>query len=337
MITIDATSRRIINNLQTGFPLSSSPFFAAAQRLGLEESLLIKKVQSLLSTGVLTRFGPLFNAERMGGGLTLAAMALSEHEFDSVAEVVNAMPEVAHNYARDHAMNMWFVLATEKPDEIQQVIDRIEKKTGHKVFNMPKQEEYRLGFKILLDDDGGIDTVALNSDDNGKDPDNGCFSERGPNQEERAVIAATQDGLPVTHRPYDAVAESIGILPAEVINHLENMLTFGWIRRIGLVPNHYKLGLAGNGMSVWNLPDNKIRQRGKEIGALGYVSHCYRRPRNLPQWPFNLFVMVHGADRTIVKQRVEQISQLLGEDDLGHGILFSSKILKKTGLRLKTI
>jgi siroheme decarboxylase len=336
MISVDATTRCIINNLQTGFPLSTTPFHEAALSMGLDESLLIKKLKSLLSTGILTRFGPLFNAEQMGGGLTLAAMALAENEFDSVAEVVNAMPEVAHNYARDHTLNMWFVIATEKPDEIQQVIARIEKKTGHKVFNMPKEEEYRLGFKVLLDDDGGIDTAPLESHRNWQDPKKAGFSDREPSQEERAIIAATQDGLPVTQRPYDVVAESLSISPTEVIKHLENMLNLGWIRRIGLVPNHYKLGLVGNGMSVWNLSDEKIPQRGKEIGALGFVSHCYRRPRNLPHWPFNLFVMVHGEDRIIVKQRVEQISQLLGKDDLGHGILFSSKILKKTGLRLKT-
>ncbi|MBF0444710.1 MAG: Lrp/AsnC family transcriptional regulator [Magnetococcales bacterium] len=333
MITIDVISRSIINNLQIGFPLSRQPFAAVAEELDISEYILVTRLQTMLSHGFLTRFGPLFNAEQMGGGLTLAAMSVGDDEFDSMAQIVNAMPEVAHNYARDHTLNMWFVLATETADGIQAAVDKIEKQTGHKVFNLPKLEEYRLGFKLKLDDAGAIDTVPLETSAYLKSGKDKGFE---PTKDERAVITATQEGLPLTQYPYEDVAKSIGMTEVQLINHLTTMLERGWIRRIGVVPNHIKLGLKGNGMSVWNLPDEKIKTIGEKIGSLGYVSHCYKRPRNEPEWSYNLFVMVHGSDRSIVNKRVEEISQMLGDDNMGHEILYSSKILKKSGMRLKT-
>jgi siroheme decarboxylase len=333
MITIDSISRSIINNLQIGFPLSKQPFADVADKLDISEHILITRLQTMLSHGFLTRFGPLFNAEQMGGGLTLAAMAVGDDEFDSMAQIVNAMPEVAHNYARDHTLNMWFVLATETADGIQAAVDKIEKQTGHKVFNLPKLEEYRLGFKLKLDDAQSIDTVPLEVSSYLKADSDERLE---PTKEERAVITATQEGLPLTQCPYEDVANTLGITETQLINHLTTMLERGWIRRIGVVPNHIKLGLKGNGMSVWNLPDEKIRTIGEKIGSLGYVSHCYKRPRNEPEWAYNLFVMVHGSDRDIVNKRVEDISQMLGDDDGGHEILYSSKILKKSGMRLRT-
>lgn len=147
---MDAVDRRIINELQGGFPVCERPFRTAAERLGLDEAELIARIDRLLADGTLTRFGPLYHAERLGGALTLAAMAVPEERFDAVAEAVNAHPEVAHNYRRDHALNMWFVLATERPEEIARVIARIEVDTGLQVYNMPKIEEFFVGLRFEL-------------------------------------------------------------------------------------------------------------------------------------------------------------------------------------------
>jgi siroheme decarboxylase len=145
---LDALDRAIINHLQEGFPVCERPYAEVAARLDTEESELIERLQSLLERGVLSRFGPLFHAERLGGGLTLAAMRLPEADFDRVAAQVNEFPEVAHNYAREHALNMWFVLATETPERIGQVIAEIEARTGHRVYNMPKLEEFYVGLRF---------------------------------------------------------------------------------------------------------------------------------------------------------------------------------------------
>jgi len=151
---------------------------------------------------------------------------------------------------------------------------------------------------------------------------------------DRQIIEATQGGLPLVPQPYHAVATEIGIIPEELMKRMQCMLDSGVIRRIGLVPNHYTLGYKANGMTVWDLPDEKIRELGEQIGRLDYVSHCYQRPRHQPLWNYNLFAMVHGRDRSEVSEKVGQIAKLLGDNDRGHEILYSSRILKKTGLRI---
>lgn len=151
---------------------------------------------------------------------------------------------------------------------------------------------------------------------------------------DRAIIQATQEGLPRVARPYRAVAEQVGVSAEDVMARMRRMLDSGVIRRIAAVPNHYALGYRANGMSVWNVPDDEVRELGPRVGALAFVSHCYHRPRHLPRWPYNLFAMVHGRDRAEVDAHVAEIARLLGDADRGHAVLYSTRILKKTGLRI---
>jgi len=151
---------------------------------------------------------------------------------------------------------------------------------------------------------------------------------------DRRLVLATQAGLPLDARPYHWLASELGVTPERVMERINAMLADGRIRRIGAVPNHYRLGYTANGMSVWDVPDEYIAAAGREIGALDYVSHCYHRPRKPPHWPYNLFAMVHGHSRPEVIAMVERIAALLGTRQQAHDILFSSRILKKTGLRL---
>ena len=151
---------------------------------------------------------------------------------------------------------------------------------------------------------------------------------------DRQLVLATQGGLPLVSRPYDELARQLGIAADEVQQRLAAMLADGRIRRIGAVPNHYAIGYIANGMSVWDVADERIDELGAQVGALSFVTHCYRRPRRLPEWPYNLFAMVHGGSREAVEDDVAKIAALLGDTCRGHEILYSSRILKKTGLRL---
>ncbi len=145
---VDNTDKTIINHLQNGFPVCESPYRAAANQLGLTENELIERLQKLLDDGVLSRFGPMYHAEVMGGALTLAAIKVPENKFDEIANIVNSFPEVAHNYQRTHDLNMWFVIATDTPIAIQNVIQSIEKQTGLQVYNMPKRKEFFVQLKL---------------------------------------------------------------------------------------------------------------------------------------------------------------------------------------------
>ncbi len=151
---------------------------------------------------------------------------------------------------------------------------------------------------------------------------------------DRRIVLATQTGLPLHPRPYHWLASELGVTPQLIMERLNAMLADGRIRRIGVVPNHSRLGYVANGMTVWDVPDECIHEAGQEVGRLEYVSHCYHRPRQLPEWPYNLFAMVHGHSREEVDLQVDRIAALLGERQRQHDILFSSRILKKTGLRL---
>lgn len=145
---IDELDKKIINHLQTGFPICESPYKKVADELDISENKLLERLQSLLDNGVLSRFGPLYHAEQMGGALTLAAVKAPADRFEEVAEIINAFPEIAHNYAREHELNMWFVIATEQPERLAQVIVEIEAQTGLQVYNMPKINEFFVGLKL---------------------------------------------------------------------------------------------------------------------------------------------------------------------------------------------
>lgn len=145
---MDDIDRAILNRLQDGFPICERPYRTAAEQLGVSEEELIRRLKRMLDHKQLSRFGPMYHAERLGGGLSLCAMRVPEAEFEQVADQVNAFREVAHNYARDHAFNIWFVLATETPGRIDEVVAEIEKTTGYRVYNLPKQEEYFVGLKF---------------------------------------------------------------------------------------------------------------------------------------------------------------------------------------------
>lgn len=147
-VALDAVDRLLVNDLQEGIPVCERPFAQAASRAGIDEKEVVTRIERLLEGGVLTRFGPLYNAERLGGALTLAALSAREEDFETIAETVNGFTEVAHNYRRDHDLNMWFVLAVETPERIAEVLNEIETATGCKVLDFPKIDEYYIGLKF---------------------------------------------------------------------------------------------------------------------------------------------------------------------------------------------
>lgn len=156
---------------------------------------------------------------------------------------------------------------------------------------------------------------------------------------ERRIILATQGGLPLVPDPWGAVAGQLGVAPEDLLARIHSMLERGVIRRIGAVPNHYAIGYTANGMSVWDIVDDLIDPVGEWLGALPAVTHCYRRPRRLPDWPYNLFAMLHGRCREAVCEQLEDIAGRLEAHFPGacraRDVLFSSAILKKTGLRIR--
>lgn len=154
-------------------------------------------------------------------------------------------------------------------------------------------------------------------------------------ERDRELILATQAGLPLVSDPWAEIGKQLGMDADEVLTRFQAMQQAGVIRRVAAVPDHYRLGYRYNGMTVWDVADDRIAELGAAIGELPFVSHCYRRPRHLPYWSFNLFAMVHGTTREEVEDKAAQIRAVLGDACQQHTILYSSAILKKTGLRLR--
>lgn len=321
-------SRRLIDEWQGGFPLCERPFAVVAERLDASEDAVLQTLWDLLAEGVLTRFGPLYQIERLGGAFSLAALQAPEVEFERIAGIVNGFPEVAHNYRRDHAFNMWFVLATETPAGMNDTVERIAAATGLPVFDFPKEREYFIEARFTVGARPAAPSRPTTTNQTASSPPPARLAELRP------LIIATQAGLPLTPEPYHALAAQLGGDVETVISGLQALLDAGAIRRIGVVPNHYRIGYAANGMTVWDVADAAVDELGERVGALEFVTHCYRRPRHRPDWPYNLFAMVHGASRDEVTAKAEHIAEVLGDACRARDILYSTRMLKKTGLRL---
>ncbi|QLD90655.1 Lrp/AsnC family transcriptional regulator [Natronomonas salina] len=337
---LDRLDRAVVNAFQGGFPVVAEPFEPAAEALrerGVDVTAdeLLERVQALDEEGVLTRFGALINAQEIGGAATLVAMHAPEERFEEVAEQVNAHREVAHNYEREHPhLNMWFVVSVADPDEVDRVLADIEAETGQETYNLPKQREFRVEAKFLLDgpvEDGDVDCSALGPDVEAVDRDT-------LTPEERDLVVEIQGGLPITATPYADVAEELGVDADWVRRTIKRFDREGKVRRVGVIPNHYALGYTENGMTVWNVPDDLVEEVGPEVASLGFVTHCYQRPRHEGVWPYNFFAMTHGRSEAESEARIQEVRETMerywdvGDDDWD--TLFSTRILKKTGIRL---
>jgi DNA-binding Lrp family transcriptional regulator len=339
-VRLDRVDRAVVNAFQGGFPVVERPFEPAAAALSehgvdLSGAELLERVQTLDETGVLSRFGPLVNAEAIGGTATLVAMHAPPERFDEVADLVNTHREVAHNYEREHPhLNMWFVVSVAEEDEVERVLGEIETETGQPTYNMPKEREFRVEAKFLLDGpvpDGEIDLSGLGPEVEPTDATTLTPAERD-------LVLAVQDGLPITETPYGDVADALGRDVDWVLRTLKRFVAEGKIRRIGVVPNHYALGYTENGMTVWNVPDEMVGEVGPAVAALEFVTHCYQRPRHEGVWPYNFFAMTHGRSEAESEARVKQVRERMAELwEVGAedwDTLFSTRILKKTGIRL---
>ncbi|WP_313694462.1 Lrp/AsnC family transcriptional regulator [Halorarum halobium] len=350
---LSTLDRAVVNAFQGGFPVVAEPWEPAATALrerGVDVTgpELLAAVRDLDERGVLSRFGALVNAEEIGGTATLVAMHAPPERFEAVAETVNGYREVAHNYEREHPhLNMWFVLSVASEpqgasdgrggtasERVEEVLASIEADTGQETYNLPKQREFHVGAKFLLD--GPVSAGDLDLSGLGPDvtpTDGGTIT-----PDERDLVVEIQGGLPITETPYADVAAELDQPTEWVVETIKRFDLEGKVRRVGVIPNHYALGYTENGMTVWDVPDDVLDEVGETVAELGFVTHCYHRPRHEGVWPYNFFAMTHGRDEAESERRVEQVRETMTEFwDVADGdwdTLFSTRILKKTGIRL---
>lgn len=337
MAALSQDEKRLLNDYQRDFPLTSAPFATLAQQLDKSEQWILDTLSSYKSHGLVTRVGPVFAPNRVGSS-TLVAMAIPSEFLDEIAEVVSSYPEVNHNYEREHHYNLWYVLTAPDTHHRDRTLDDICKTTGYEAISLPMVASYHidLGFKLKWKGkDETLQQQRDRSDENlvaasdsvvpiGQDISN-SISDR--------LVAAIQGGLPFVSRPYEKIAEQIGITEADCIQRLQNWLDNGTINRFGVVVRHRELGYRANAMVVWDIADEQVAQVGRCFAEFDNINLCYQRPRHLPQWRYNLFCMIHGQDREEVMQRVEQLAGQCLDVEAPHEVLFSCRRFKQRGAR----
>jgi DNA-binding Lrp family transcriptional regulator len=336
MTELDCTDRAIVNAFQGGFPVTRRPFEPAATALvnhGIDVTAaeLCERIGTLVEAGTLSRFGALIDATEIGGATTLVAMSVPSDRFEAVAETVNDYPEVAHNYERDHRLNMWFVLSVTGSDRIETVLAAIERETGLETYALPKRREFELEALFPVDGPlrGGLDLSRLG-------PAVAPTERDALRPRERDLVVEIQDGFPTSQTLYADIADRIETSPIWVVETIQRMLADGRFRRVGVVPNHYALGYTENAMTVWDIPEEAIESVGHAVASLPFVTHCYERPRHEGVWPYNLFAMVHGRTTEKANERVHRVRETVVErcGPVDHDRVDSTRILKKTGLRI---
>lgn len=318
--------QHLLNDFQRDFPLSITPFGDIGKSLGVGEQEVLENLRQLQARGLVSRVGAVFRPHRIGAS-TLVAMAVPDSRLAEVAQMVSACPEVNHNYAREHYYNLWFVMTAADEARLQQVLDRMARKADCPLLNLPMLEEYYidLGFSLWADD------AAARSKEKCSRPRQRQTASFTIGPSDQAMIAALQAGLPLISRPYAALGRQAGMSEQDVTARLSSLLEQDVIKRMGVIVRHQELGYRANAMVVWDIPDEQAAQFGQAIGEVGYVTLCYRRPRRLPDWRYNLFSMIHGRDRDAVLELVEDTRQRCGLEAFHYEVLFSRKRFKQRG------
>lgn len=312
----------LLNDYQHGFPLCDEPFAAIALSAGLPTDEVLAQYQAWRDEGRISRIGPVFAPQRVGASL-LAAISVPPAQLAQAAALVSAHPEVNHNYEREHAYNLWFVVAAPSAERLDAVLHTIETECQTPVLRLPLLEQYHidLGFSLRA---GAV--KARTEAPVAAVPTVLC-------EQDRALIAAMQGGLPLCLRPYDALAQQLGCTPGEVLERIQQWLSDGTLKRFGVVLRHHELGYTANAMVVHDIPDALVSELGQRLGQHPAVTLCYRRPRVEGQWPYNLFCMVHGRERAVVEQQIAELRQAFALQDYPHAVLFSRERFKQQGAR----
>jgi len=309
----------IADRWQRGFPLCANPFATVGAEHGLTAAETIESLAALQDRGILGRIGAVVRPNTAGAS-TLAALSCPPDDLDRVAAIVSAEPYVNHNYERSHSINLWFVVAAPCEDGLSRTLARIAEAAGSPVLDLRLQRAYHI--------DLGFGLAAAGSKPEARNSAGRCAT-----AEERQLLAAIEDGLPLVARPFAAVARRLGWSEARVTELLAAMLRDGIITRFGCVIRHREVGFTANAMAVWDVPQDLVDGIGARLAAVDGVTLCYRRNRQAPGWPYNLFAMVHGREEEAVRHRIRRAITSCGLADFPHDVLFSRRCFTQRGAR----
>ena len=302
----DTLDFHLLNDFQRDFPLCPAPFAELAVRLGVAEAAVLRKLEQLRREGKIARVGAVFAPRRIGAS-TLAAMAVPAGKLAVVAEAINRFPEVTHNYEREHRYNHWFVVTAGSEGRLQAALGAIEQSTGYPLLRLPLLREY------LFDPEPARDAPSSAAP----------ASPTVLDEIERRLVMALQEGLPLFIRPFSVLASRVGCEENDVLERIRQWSAEGVIKRFGVVVRTQALATQGDALLVHDVPDADVVRLGNLLAKSPGVSLCYQRPRVLPDWPYNLFCSVRGAEHDEVRRNIADLRQRLKLTDCPFDVLFA--------------
>jgi siroheme decarboxylase len=325
-IALDELDRKLLNLLQGSFPIAVRPYQHVASLAGLSEHEVMQRTQRLLDQRIIRQVTPIFDTRALGYSSMLVAAKVDPVYPHRAARVINAHPGVSHNYLRDHDFNLWFTIATEPESKLglEGTLEVLATEAGAE--SMRQLPTLKL-FKIRMDLEMEGDTDALQAAAEASAP---VELERQPYDElDISVIRALQGDVLVVGEPYAQAAQQLGMTQDAFLAHLAGMQERGLLRRVAAILYHRRAGFSANGMGVWQVPDEQIRELGPRMAAVRGISHCYQRP-TYADWPYSVFTMAHGRSKTECDAILDSIAELTGISE--RATLYSSTEFKKVRL-----
>ncbi len=317
---------QLINDWQQHFPLCNEPFAELAARCGVATSQVLAEFKRMQENGSLGRIGGIWGSGA-GGAALLCAFAVPPQRMEAVAALVSAHAGVNHNYEREHAYNLWFVITGADREQVAAGVSSLEAACNLRALRLPMQRAYRinLGFDLLRPHTAGC-AARAGGHETARD------AARAVHSDDRALAALVEDGLPLIARPYAAWAQSLGCNETHIFAKLEQWLKQGTLRRFGVVVRHHELGFSANAMCVFDVADADVDAHAAILSRQPGVTLCYRRAR-APGWPYNLYCMLHGRERGEVLTWLETARKAADLEQVPQTVLFSRRRFKQCGAR----
>ncbi len=329
MTVLDELDRRLLNLVQVEFPLVSEPFRHLGECVGLSAEETIARLQRFKGERILRQISAIFDTRAMGYKSSLVAVQAPPSRVDQVAEVINQHPGVSHNYRRNHEFNLWYTIAVPPHTSLEATVEALNRLSGALASRiLPTLRLFKIG--VELDIEG---TRPPNDRSAPKySEDERSKAEQSPITElDVALVRELQEDLPLVDRPFQVIADRLGVTEDELFRHLQRLRAVGRMRRVAGILYHRQAGFKANPMAVWAVPPERIEKVGRIMASFSAVSHCYQRP-TYPDWPYSIFTMIHGRSARECEEVIRAMAEATGVTE--YRLLYSSKEYKKVRLRL---
>ena len=325
-IPLDDLDKRLLNLMQSRFPLEPRPFARVAALAEVAEEEVLRRVQRLVDERIIRQITPIFDTRALGYSSMLVAAKVDPENPHRAASIINAHPGVSHNYLRNHDFNLWFTIATE-PDSrlgLDGTLDVLARETrAESIRQLPTLRLFKINMNLEMEG-GTKDLAAAGAAEEPRELEPVDLSDL-----DVAVIRALQGDMPVIPEPYAPAAAELGIGVGKLLDQLESLRERKALRRVAAILYHRRAGFSANGMGVWKVPEDRIMELGPRMAAFRGVSHCYQRP-TYPDWPYSVFTMAHGRSKEECDAVLDAIADETGIDE--RATLYSSTEFKKIRL-----